>query len=117
MGAKEFYSDKSLLRETGNVEPYIDPAVQSARRMQGFLHYLCGIEWSVVDGMATMHRQIEANTLFIWGKHDNTFPLELATSLPAQFNGNARLVPIHGSLLPHEESPAEVLALLSDFLV
>lgn len=116
MGAQQFYSDKSLLNMAENIDPYISPVTQSARRMEGLLKYLRGIEWPVVDGMKTMHRKITADTLFIWGQDDKTFPLEAAKVMPPQFNGNAKLVPIHGALLPHEESPEQVLSLLNEFL-
>lgn len=116
MGAKEFYSDKSRLAISENVDPYIRPVVNSARRMEGLLNYLLGIEWAVVDGMQTLHRQIAANTLFLWGEDDHTFPVQLAEALPSQLNGNARLTRLHGALLPHEESPDAVLAELARFL-
>ncbi len=116
MGFKEFYTDKTLLKDPVNMGPYLDPVINSSKRMGGFLEYLKGIEWPVVDRMEQMHKLIKARTLLLWGENDKTFPIELARGMIPQFEGTATLVPISASLLPHEEKPSEVLRQIVDFI-
>lgn len=116
MGLREFYTDKSRLSDPTNIEPYLAPLLKSPERMQGFLGYLKGIEWSVVDGMADSHSRILAKTLFLWGENDKTFPLKLAKKMLAQFSHSAELVSLPASLLPHEECPELVNEHIRQFL-
>jgi len=116
LGFKEFYTDKSLLEDAENLDPYLAPLLRSPTRMAGFLGYLKGIEWSVVDNMAENHAQILAKPLFLWGANDNTFPLALAKRMCGQFNQIARLVSLPASLLPHEECPELVNAHIREFM-
>jgi len=115
---KEFYFDKSKLRDKENLDRYIIPLKTSKDKMFGMLGYLKGIEWKVIDDFAKSHSEIKAKTLFIWGKNDKTFPIEIARKMPEQFNSNCKLVSISkASLMPHEEKPNKVLDLVIPFLM
>lgn len=116
LGFKEFYTDKALLEDPTNLDPYLDPVINSSKRMHGLLGYLKGIEWPAIDKLASTHKLIKAPTLFLWGKHDKTFPIELALGMMEQFDGQATLTPVSASLLPHEEKPLEVLKHISSFI-
>ena len=59
---------------------------------------------------------VRAPTLVIWGRKDALLPVALADSFVAAIPG-ARKVVIEGcGHLPQEERPAEVAALLEEFL-
>ncbi len=115
---KEFYFDKSKLRDKENLDRYLIPLKSSKDKMFGMLEYLKGIEWKVVDDFAKSHGEIKAKTLFVWGENDKTFPIEIARKMPEQFNSNCKLVSISkASLMPHEERPEEVLKNVIPFLL
>ena len=116
LGFKEFYTDKTLLKDPANLGPYLNPVINSSKRMDGLLGYLKGIEWTIVDSMEEMHKRIKADTLFLWGESDKTFPVELAREMIPQFHGTATLIPISASLLPHEEKPLDVLHHIANFM-
>ena len=114
----QFYYDKSMLKEKGNLDYYVDPIKVSKHKMQGMLGYLKGIEWQVIDNFAQSHGEIKAKTLFIWGENDKTFPIEIAKKMPPQFNSECKLISIPmASLMPHEEKPNEVLDIIMPFLL
>ncbi len=77
--------------------------------MAGFLGYLRGIEWDVIDRLRDLHSEIKADTLFLWGENDRTFPIEQARDMLSQFEGSATLIALAGSVLPHEERAREAL--------
>ena len=113
----EFYSDPSLLDDPSYIGPYVKPLIASAKRMAGALGYLRGIEWEVVDGMRQAHAKIKAETLFLWGEDDQTFPVELAEEMCGQFTTQTTFIRLtNASLLPHEEQPDMVLKHLVPFL-
>lgn len=117
MGFKEFYSDKSMLNNPINVNPYLQPLIASKEKTAGAFRYLKGIDWTAIDGFETTHKDIQAETLLLWGMDDKTFPFDLAKAIPAQFKGNCSLEGIKGtSLLPHEEKPVEVGERVIEFL-
>jgi pimeloyl-ACP methyl ester carboxylesterase len=96
---------------------YVEPLLRDRRRMQGMINYLRGIQWDVVDGMATNHGKIAAPVLALWGENDPTFPVDVAERMRPQFR---ELVGFHrianARLLPHEDQPDEVLKHLRPFL-
>ncbi|MEM7469592.1 MAG: alpha/beta hydrolase, partial [Pseudomonadota bacterium] len=112
----QLYTDKRLLDEPTYLRPYLDPVLDSARRMEGFLSYLKGIEWNVIDEFERTHKDIEAKTLFIWGENDKTFPIGQARKMLPQFANLTELIPLDASLLPHEERPMEALQHIQRFL-
>ena len=113
----EFYSDPSLLDDPSYIEPYVKPLITSAQRIKGALGYLHGIEWEVVDWMRQAHSEIKAETLFLWGEDDKTFPVQLAEEMCSQLKTRTTFVRIKkASLMPHEEKPEIVLKHLLLFL-
>ncbi len=117
MGLGEFYTNSEMLKNDKNLVPYSEPLLKSTRRMKGMLGYLKGIEWEVVDSMKKRHKDIKAETLFLWGEDDKTFPVELGEKMCEQFAGKCEFVRIeNASLMPHEEKPNEVLRYLIPFL-
>lgn len=110
MALKGFYHDPSLLKDPNSLNPYIKPLVGSAKKMEGALGYLKGIEWNVVDNLGSTHKRIEADTLIIWGEDDKIFPVEIAEKMSKQFGANSQFVRISKTeLMPHEEKPEKIL--------
>lgn len=117
MGFSEAYSDKTLLNNPENLGPYLNPLIQSQAKTIGAFKYLRGIDWKVIDQFKTTHQNIKADTLFIWGEDDRTFPVELGYKMIDQFNENCEFVRVaNASLLPHEEKSEEVGQIITQFL-
>ena len=113
----EFYSDPCLFDDPGNLGPYVTPLIRSPERMAGAMAYLRGAEWDVVDRLREDHARIRAESLFLWGEDDETFPVSLAERMCAQMSARTAFVRIpNASLMPHEEQPAAVLEHLIPFL-
>ncbi|MEM7078200.1 MAG: alpha/beta hydrolase [Pseudomonadota bacterium] len=115
-GFGQLYTNKNLLQDPEYLRPYLDPVLQSARRMEGFLRYLSGIEWDVIDRFEQTHKDIEAETLFLWGENDKTFPVGEARKMLPQLSAPTELRTFNASLLPHEERASEVLECMQEFL-
>lgn len=117
MGLKEAYSDKSMLLQPENLNPYIEPLIRSQKKAIGAFKYLKGIDWKVIDKFEETHRQIKAKTLLVWGEDDKTFPIKYAKKMVEQFDGNGELIKIkNASLLPHEEKSEVVGEAIMSFL-
>jgi pimeloyl-ACP methyl ester carboxylesterase len=113
----EFYSDARLFDDPEYLGPYVEPLLRSRERMAGVLAYLRGAEWDVVDRFARDHARIRAESLFLWGEDDRTFPVALAEPMCAQMRAPSAFVRIpKASLMPHEEQPHAVLQHLIPFL-
>jgi pimeloyl-ACP methyl ester carboxylesterase len=90
-------------------ERFVQPLIDSPRRIAGAMAYLQGIDWALVDGLARRHAEIAAEVLFVWGSEDPTFPIERARPMVGQLRRCRGLVAVPGArLLVHEERPAEV---------
>jgi len=117
MGLKELYSDKSMLNEASNIDPYLNPLVNSHKKAIGAFKYLRGIDWTLIDDFKELHSKISANVLFLWGEDDKTFPINLGQEMTKQFKCYNKFVKIeHASLLPHEEKPQIVTTEILKFL-
>lgn len=93
------------------------PLMASARRAEGAIRYLLGIDWETVDGLQAIHARLDVSTLLIWGEEDPTFPLDRARRMADEFAFCPKFVVIKGArLLPHEEAPEAVLCALVAFL-
>jgi len=112
----QFYSDKSLLKNPEYIDKYLND-LDSHKAMEGFLKYLIGIEWDVVDNFKENHKKIQANVMMIWGEDDKTFPIQLAEDMCKQFSKKVLFNRIsNASLMPHEEKPNEVISLVQSFI-
>ena len=95
----------------------IAPLLAEPRRLEGARRYLAGIDWALIDGLATRHAEITAPVLFVWGEDDPTFPIGRAREMVTQLRTCRGLVAVPGArLLVHEEQPAAVLAAALPFL-
>ena len=109
MGFRHAYSDKNMLANENNLNPYLQPLIKSNKKTTGAFKYLKGIDWKIIDEFEHTHKKIKANVLLIWGEDDKTFPIDLAKNMTKQFNSNIEFKRIkNASLLVHEEKPKEV---------
>ena len=93
------------------------PLLSSKRRLEGAQRYLAGIDWALVDGLATRHAEIAAPVLFVWGEDDPTFPIERARAMVRQLRDCRGLVAVpNARLLVHEERPDAVADAALPFL-
>lgn len=96
---------------------FIAPLIRDAQKMDGAIRYLQGIDWGMVDGLAERHREIQAETLLVWGEEDQIFPVARGEEIVGQLSRCAGLKRIPAAaLLPHEEKPEAVLAHVLPFL-
>jgi pimeloyl-ACP methyl ester carboxylesterase len=116
MGFGNCFVDRSLL--AGDfTEHFIRPLRESRLRMDGQMRYLKGIDWALVDRLATDHRRINNPVLLVWGEQDTIFPVERARAMATQFADcrGFEVVP-RAKLFVHEEQPAAVAAHIVRFL-
>jgi len=117
MGFRELYSDKKLLSNPEYLNPYVEPVIASNKKTGGAFKFLRGIDWKLVDDFESLHKSIKAETLFLWGEDDKTFPIEIGKRMVQQFNDNCTFITIKSaSLLPHEEQADEINKLTIKFL-
>ena len=111
------FFDRSRIDDADFLAGTVAPLLASDRRLEGAQRYLAGIDWSLVDGLARRHAEIEAPVLFVWGEDDPTFPIERARSMTAQLRDCRGLVAIpRARLLAHEERPDAVADAALPFL-
>lgn len=117
MGFKQAYTDKSMFDSKGNLGPYLNPLINSNRKIKGAFKFLRGIDWKLIDAFKQTHSKIKANVLLIWGENDKTFPINLGKDMIKQFKSDAIFKTIeNASLLPHEEKPNVVSQEILKFL-
>lgn len=117
MGFGGVFVNQDLLRGEFH-DLFIAPLIRDARKMEGVVRYLQGIDWAMVDGFAQRHAEISAKTLLVWGEDDTIFPVARAEAMVGQFKHCVGLKRIAGAaLLPHEEKPNETLDHVLPFLV
>ena len=116
MGFGNVFADKRHLDGEFR-EHFIAPLVTSSHALAGQLRYLAGIDWALVDRLATDHRRITAPVILVWGEQDTIFPVERARPMAAQFADcrGFHVVPA-AKLLVHEEQPHVVARHILDFL-
>jgi haloalkane dehalogenase len=116
LGFGNVFADKRRLDGEFSDE-FIAPLLTSRHALEGQLHYLGGIDWALVDRLATDHRRIGAPVLLIWGEQDTIFPVERARAMASQFADcrGFHVVP-DAKLLVHEEQPAIVARHILEFL-
>lgn len=108
-GFKQAYTDRTMLDNDENLGPYLNPLIKSNKKTKGAFKFLRGIDWKLIDEFNHTHAKIKANVLFIWGKNDKTFPIELGIEMAKKFKSEMEFKTIeNASLLPHEEKPEMV---------
>jgi pimeloyl-ACP methyl ester carboxylesterase len=91
-------------------DAFVQPLIDARERLAGQLRYLRGIDWRLVDSLATRHREIAARVSLVWGANDPIFPVARARMMVEQFARCDGLTAIAGAkLLVHEENPDEVV--------
>jgi haloalkane dehalogenase len=99
------------------LECFVAPLLASSRRIDGLMRYLRGIDWGLIDGLATRHRELTQGVLMIWGARDTVFPVEHARAMVQQFQGAGRLLEVPDArFLVHEERPDRVADAATSFL-
>ena len=111
------FADRTLI-DGEFFELFLRPLLADPRRITGQTRYLMGIDWALVDSLATGHGQIEAPVLLVWGEDDPVFPVALARAMANQLKHCAGFITIPGGkLFVQEEMPGAVLTILRTFLV
>jgi pimeloyl-ACP methyl ester carboxylesterase len=95
---------------------FVQPLLDSPRRLEGVLRYLGGLTWPFVDALAEHHRRIQIPAQLLWGEDDPTFPVALARKMAAQFPDATLVAVPRTKLLLHEERPEAVLDAAIPFL-
>ena len=109
MGFRQAYTDRTMLDKEENLGPYLNPLIKSNKKIKGAFKFLRGIDWKLIDEFSHTHAKIKAKVLFIWGKNDKTFPIELGIEMAKQIKSEMEFKTIdNASLLPHEEKPEMV---------
>lgn len=115
MGFRGCFNDRRLIEGEFH-EHVVAPLVRSPLRRDGMRRYLLGARWGPVDALEQDHARITMPVRLIWGADDPTFPVEHARKMVRQFP-DAELVEVPGArLLVHEERPADVTRLVTEFL-
>jgi pimeloyl-ACP methyl ester carboxylesterase len=110
------FEDARLLDEDF-LDCFVTPLASSARRVEGVMRYLRGIDWTLIDGLADRHRELTRGVLLIWGARDTVFPVAHARTMVAQFPVGTRLVEVPDArFLVHEERPDFVAEAVTGFL-
>ncbi len=95
---------------------FIQPLRTSARKREGVMRYLRGIDWNTVDELRALHPKLACKVAMAWGAEDPTFPIALARQMTTQFATPAPLAEIpKARLFVHEEQPDAVAAVALPF--
>jgi pimeloyl-ACP methyl ester carboxylesterase len=97
-------------------DTHIAPVLADKRRIQGLTHYLLGIDFDLLDGLAERHREITAPVLLLWGEDDQVFPVQEARPMADQLADCRGFVTVPRTrLFVQEERPEEVVRIASEF--
>lgn len=101
------FDDATLLEPGGEFhELFVRPILEDPAVAEGQMGLLRGLDWSVIDGLADVHAQIQCPVRLVWGPHCPFFPAELAERMVDQFPGGADYVELpSGKVFAHEEHP------------
>jgi haloalkane dehalogenase len=95
---------------------HIAPVLANDRRIMGLSHYLLGIDWQLVDGLAERHREITAPVLLVWGEEDTVFPVKEARPMVDQLGDCRGFITVPRTrLFVQEERPDEVVRIAGEF--
>ena len=96
---------------------FVEPLIASSDRIDGAMRFLRRMKFTRLDEFATLHRQLDVPTLFIWGADDPTFPERAARPMVGQFPRPAGFHTLpNAKLFFYEEYPREVAGLIDRFL-
>ncbi|OGB25504.1 MAG: hypothetical protein A3I66_16110 [Burkholderiales bacterium RIFCSPLOWO2_02_FULL_57_36] len=97
---------------------FILPLTRSRQRMnEATLSFVAMLNWPQLDELRYVHERIQAPTLFIWGRQDDTFPEARAVEMSRSFKKLAGFISIDkAKLYVHEDQPEQVAQHLSAFL-
>ncbi len=97
---------------------FIAPLTRSGQRMDNARRSLIALlNWKQLDALRFVHPQITADTLFIWGRQDNTFPESLGIEMSRDFKKRVRFISIDGAkLYVHEDQPDQVIHYVKCFM-
>jgi pimeloyl-ACP methyl ester carboxylesterase len=97
---------------------FITPLTQSAQRMDDArLAFVAVLDWKQLDALNDLHKKINAHTLIIWGKQDDTFPEPYGIKMSQNFVNLAKFISIdQAKLFVHEDQPEQVIQHLKAFL-
>lgn len=88
---------------------FVEHWFESSRRFNGLAAYLRGLDFSDLETLDKVHREIKAPIHFIWGRDDVTFPCDLALAMAKRIPQGARFDVVDDAcFLLHEERPEEV---------
>jgi haloalkane dehalogenase len=94
------------------LDPLSEPAV-----LEGQWGLVRDFDWRAIDELEAVHRRITAPVLFVCGKDDPWFPLEVLRPTLGQLGGGARIEVMPGKLFVHEEHPEAFADHAERFLV
>lgn len=116
LGYGDCFEDRSLL-DGEFAEIFIRPGLESKKAMIGTLRLLDEFDWEWIDHLETVHGNLKAPTLLVWGANDPFFPMRKAKAMLPQFSAGAELVAIPGAkLFAHEEKPEAFAEPTASFL-
>jgi pimeloyl-ACP methyl ester carboxylesterase len=96
---------------------FIEPLLTSRERIDGVTRFLREMKFKRLDEFQTLHGRLGMPVLFIWGADDPTFPEHRARQMLPQFPDVAGFHSLRAAkLFFYEEYPAEVAALIADFV-
>jgi pimeloyl-ACP methyl ester carboxylesterase len=96
---------------------FVEPLLTSKDRIDGAMKFLRNMKFVRLDEFKTLHQQLAAPTLFIWGADDGFFPEPQARAMLPQF---AHVAGFHSvakaKLLFYAEHPQPVAQLIDRFV-
>jgi len=92
-------------------ELFVRPLLEDPRVAEAQMGLLRGLDWSVIDGLGEVHRQIRCPVRMVWGPNCPFFPMDKAKRMVDQFPGGADFKELpSGKVFAHEEHPAAFAA-------
>ncbi|MEM6709995.1 MAG: alpha/beta hydrolase [Pseudomonadota bacterium] len=103
------FFDRSLI-EGEFTRLFVDYWFEGSTRYAGLVRHLVGLDFSLVDELENVHRDISSPVMFLWGADDVTFPRDLGEAMAASMPSCDSFHAIANcAFLPQEEQP-EIVA-------